>query len=151
MQTDIRDRIDTPYVAADGLVVEGGASKVYNQHAFRHFLDIERLRVERSDRSFLLLLVSLRKCPALGVRVPSALGSALFSGLDLCVREVDFIGWYRDQRVAAAVLAQGADVPSADAAARIAERVTNNLRRCLPSTVAERLRVRVVRFGPRAE
>jgi hypothetical protein len=86
MQTAVRDRIETSYVAADGLAVEGGASKVYSQEAFRHFLDIERVRVEHSERSFLLLLVSLRKCPELGAGVPRAVASAVFSGLALCVR-----------------------------------------------------------------
>ena len=31
----------------------------------------------------------------------------MFSGLALSVREVDFIGWYRKERIAAAVLTQG--------------------------------------------
>lgn len=150
-QTEVRDRAHTSYVGADGLVVEGSAGKVYNQKAFRHFLDIERLRVERSDRYFLLLLVSLRKCPELGVHVPPPVASALFSGLALCVREIDFIGWYRHERVVGAVLAQGIHAPDSEAPRRIVQRVTQIFGGRLPEAVVKRLRVRVVQFGPRTE
>jgi len=144
------DRREKPHVGSFGFALNGRAGDVYNEEAFRHFLAVERSRAERSERSFLLLLVSLRKCPDHGVAVPRALSSALFAGLSLCVREVDFIGWYRDERVAGAVLAQGLDVPGSDAPARIVERVTAILGRRLPSTIAERLRVRVVQLGLRA-
>jgi hypothetical protein len=150
VQTETRDRIETP-VVADGLVVEGGAGKVYSEGAFRHFLDIERVRVERSERSFLLLLVSLRKCPESGVSVPRAVAPALFSGLALCVREIDFIGWYRQGRVAGAVLAQGFHAPDSEAPSRIVERVTQVLSGRLPEVVSRRLRVRIVQFGRSAE
>jgi hypothetical protein len=68
--------------------------------------------------------------------------------LGLCVREVDFVGWYRQGRVAAAVLTQGVDLPDEDAPSRIVERVTRILSERLPHGVAERLRVRVVRLVP---
>ena len=99
----------------------------------------------------MLLLVSLRKCPDAGIHVPRAVSSSLFSGLAHCVREVDFIGWYREQLVAGAVLAQGLDLPGSDAPTRVVERVTNKLSQRLPSTIAERLRVRVVQLGPRTK
>jgi len=134
-----------------GFAQDGRASNLYNEEAFRHFLAVERTRAERSERSFLLLLVSLRKSSDLDIRVPRAVSASLFSGLALCVREVDFIGWYRDRRVAGAVLAQGLDVPDSDAPARIVERVTTILSRRLRPDVAERLRVRVVQLGQRAK
>jgi hypothetical protein len=81
--------------------------------------------------------VSLRKCPDQGLRIPRTVRSALFAGLALCVREVEFIGWYRDQDVAGAVLAQGLESDS-DAPVRIIERVRNELSQRLPSRFAER-------------
>jgi hypothetical protein len=144
-------RADKPPVGSFGFAPDGSGGNLYNEEAFRHFLALERTRAERSERSFLLLLVSLRKSPELGIHVPRAVSSLLFSGLALCVREVDFIGWYRDERVAGAVLAQGLDVPGSDAPARIVERVTQILSSRLPSTIAERLRVRVVQLGPRTK
>ena len=151
IQAVVRERAETPSVTAGGLVVEGSASKVYNEEAFRHFLDIERVRVARSERSFLLLLVSLRKCPESGVRVPRPMASTLFSGLSLCVREVDFIGWYRHERVLGAVLPQGFNGPDSEAPSRIIERVSQVLNGRLPQAVSRRLRVRVVQFGRRTE
>jgi hypothetical protein len=146
----VPSHIQKPPARSFGFALKGRAGEVYNEEAFRHFLGVERTRADRSERTFLLLLVSLRKCPTLGVEVPRAISASLFSGLSLCVREVDFIGWYREERVAGAVLAQG-DAPGSDAPARIVERVTTLLSRRLPSTIAERLRVRVVQLGPRVK
>jgi hypothetical protein len=130
-----------------GFAIDSGIDDVYNEEAFRHFLAVERMRAERSERSFLLLLVSLRRSPDDGVRIPRTVCASLFSGLALCVREVDFIGWYRDGVAAGAVLAQGLDEPDAAAPGRIIERVTSVLTEQLPSRIAERLRVRVVHLG----
>jgi hypothetical protein len=140
-------RSEKAHVAPFGFALDGRAGDVYNEGAFRHFLAIERMRAQRSERSFLLLLVSLRKCPTTGIRVPPAVSSSLLSGLGLCVREVDFIGWYREGRVAGAVLAQGLDLPGLEAPGRIVERVTRILGERLPRHIAERLRVRVVQLG----
>jgi hypothetical protein len=145
MQSEQSSRRDNTQVV--GFASDSGVDDVYNEEAFRHFLTVERMRAERSERSFLLLLVSFRKSPDHGVRVPRTVCSSLFSGLALCVREVDFIGWYRDRVVAGAVLAQGLDEPDTAAPARIIERVTSVLTERLPSRIAERLRVRVVHLG----
>ena len=85
----------------------GWAGKAYNEHAFRHFLTIERTRADQSACSFLLVLVSLKRHPGSNIRIAPSVSAALFSGLGLCVREVDFVGWFREDRVAGAVLAQG--------------------------------------------
>jgi len=121
---------------------------VYEEEVFQHFLAVERMRAERSERPLLLLLVGLRRCPKMGADVPRAVSPALLTGLGVCVREVDFVGWYRQGRVAAAVLTQGLDLPDEDAPSRIVERVTRILSERLPHGVAERLRVRVVRLVP---
>ena len=110
-----------------GLALEDREGQAYNEEAFRHFLAIERKRSERARRSFLLLLVSLRKQPGMSVTFTSEVASRLFSGLSLCVREVDFIGWYREERVAGAVLTQGIGTTEPDASRRIGERVTEIL------------------------
>jgi len=130
-------------------VLDGQQDDVYAEETFRHFLGVERLRAARSQREFLLLLVSLRRCPQRGVRFSSGVASTLLTGLGLCVREVDFIGWYRHQRVAGAVLPQGFERPGAEAVGRISKRVIGVLRQRLPKEAADRLRVRVVRLGVR--
>jgi hypothetical protein len=85
------------------------------------------------------------------VRFAPGVAANLLQGLGLCVREVDFIGWYRGWRVAGAVLAQGVDEPGVDASRRIVERVTRVLSERLPGSVAGRLRVRVVTLGSQSK
>jgi hypothetical protein len=133
-----------------GFAFEGRAGQVYNEEAFRHFFSLERKRAERSNRACLLLLVSLagpRRLRANGMSTMMA--GRLFSTLTECVREVDFVGWYREGHVAAAVLAQGADAPMSVVSEAIMERVTATLRQRLPSRVAERLQVRVLHIRRR--
>jgi len=129
-----------------GLAAEDREGQAYNEEAFRHFLAIERKRSERASRSFLLLLVSLRKQPGMSLTFTPEVASRLFSGLALCVREVDFIGWYREERVAGAVLTQGIGTTEPDASRRIGERVTEILDKHLPPHAAERLHVRVLQL-----
>ena len=133
-----------------GFALKGLSGDVYTEQAFRHFLGVERVRAARSGRTLFLLLVSLRRCPAEGVRFGGA-RTNLLQGLGLCLREVDFVGWYRDGRVAGAVLAQGFDEPCADASCRIVERVTRVLSERVPRSVVGRLRVRVVKLGSQSK
>lgn len=133
--------------SAGVVALEGRAGDVYTEGAFRHFLEVERVRALRSGRTFFLLLISLRRGSERGVQFAPGVAANLLAGLGHCVREVDFIGWYRDRRVAGAVLAQGLEEPGADASRRIVERVTRVLGERLPRSVADRLRVRVVTLG----
>ena len=68
-------------------------------------------------------------------------------GLGLCVREVDFIGWYRTGQVVGAVLAQGLDLPNLEASSRIVGRVHATLAERVPRRIGDRLRVRLVKLG----
>ena len=129
-----------------GLALEDRTGQAYNEQAFRHFLAIERKRAARASRSFLLLLVSLRKEPGASVAINAKAASRLFSGLAGCVREVDFIGWYREERVAGAVLTQGLGTPPPAAVRGIGDRVTQVLNQRLPERDAERLQVRVLQL-----
>ena len=133
-------------------------ARVYNEAAFRHFLAVDRWRAERSSRSFFLILVTIRQSsdrgPSTGSgqadggggKIADATAAALFRGLDACVREVDFIGWFREGRVAAAVLPQGINA-SGDVPHLVAARLLPALRKRLPAEEAGKLRVRVVRLG----
>jgi len=132
-----------------GLAPEDQTGQAYNEQAFRHFLAIERKRAERASRSFLLLLVSLRKEMGRGATIDAKAASRLFSGLALSVREVDFIGWYRQERVAGAVLTQGLETPDPDAVRAIGERVTQMLGRHLSRRDVQRLQVRVLQLSRR--
>jgi hypothetical protein len=123
----------------------GGVGQAYDEETFRHFLMLERQRARTSGRSFLLVLVSLK--PHLGhtSEIPASATAALFSGLGECVREVDFVGWYREGRMIGAVLTQGTE-PPADALPAITSRVNKVIARRLPRRITERLRVRVMQL-----
>ena len=109
----------------------------YNEAAFRYFLALERKRSGSSGRPFLLLLVDLKEQPVVSV------APKLFSTLWLCLRETDFIGWYREERVAGAVLTELGDGPRTEVPRLVGQRVRRVLCESLPSDVARQLRVRV--------
>ena len=127
-----------------GLSDHAPAVQAYNEEAFRHFLTIERKRSQRGHRSLLLLLVSLRKDSAASSHIPPAVAAKMFAGLTTCLREIDFVGWYRNERIAGAVLVQGGNPSDADVSQRIGERVTQALGAELSPSVASRLQVRVL-------
>lgn len=132
-----------------GMAIDRGPEQAYealNEEAFRHFLMIERKRAERSGRSMLLLFVEFKSEREGDGRMDPLVSSKLFSGLTACVREIDFIGWYRSGRVAGAVLSQGPDTPAHDVAQQIGERVAQVLSERLPSHVRRRLQVRVLQL-----
>ena len=151
-ETALRKRDEPSSIDSLAVVaLQGRAGDVYTEQAFRHFLNVERVRAVRSGRTFFLLLVSLRRCPERGIRFGSGAAASLLQGLGLCVREIDFVGWYRDGRVAGAVLAQGFEEPGPDASHDIVGRVTRVLSDRVPASVAGRLRVRVVRLGSQSK
>lgn len=127
-----------------GPVVEDCPHQPYSEEAFRYFLGLERKRAERSGRSLLLLLVNLTTDAAVGQTIPGGIATKLFSGLSLCIRDVDFLGWYRHGRVAGAVLTQGLDSPALEASEQIGQRVTELLSKRLPAPITSRLQVRVL-------
>jgi hypothetical protein len=133
-----------------GLVSDGRAGDVYNEEAFRYFLEIERKRSELSTRPLLLLLIDLKKQPATDGGIDPISARKLFTALSPCVRETDFIGWYRHGRVAGAVLTQHADATVADVPDIVCQRIVKALRDTLPSAVAKRLQVRAYQLPANA-
>jgi hypothetical protein len=115
---------------------------VYDEEAFRYFLELERKRFEITQRPFLLLLIDLTKQMATDVRVDAATSKQLFSALEPCVRETDFIGWYHEGRVVGAVLTQHGATPVVDVQDAVCQRITSALGRGLAPDVARRLQVR---------
>jgi hypothetical protein len=133
-----------------GLAVEGRLGPAYNEEAFRYFLRADQKRAEASGRPFLLLLVNLKKRPGESTRVEPSIAGRIFEGLSLCLRDTDLIGWFREERTAAAVL-HVAEGPTPEASRQLATRVTANLCAGLTADVARRLRVRVHRLPRRVQ
>jgi hypothetical protein len=126
----------------------GSLGLAYNEVAFRHFLTLERRRAERARRALLLLLVSHKMNHASRAPLGPRMSGQIFKILGACVREVDFVGWHREGKVAGAVIGLGAGAP-AGVQRLLAERVSKALAVELPRD-QQQLRVRVVRLGGRA-
>jgi len=127
--------------------VSGVGRQAYNQAAFRHFLAIERLRAQTTSQTVLLVLVSGRRVPGAAISLSDATAASVFRGLGESVREVDFVGWFREGRVAGAVLAPTAGAAGDEAQQLMAERVMQTLIKHLSMSQASNLRVRVVRLA----
>lgn len=128
-----------------GVALEGPLTQAYSEQAFRYLLTIERTRFERSGCPFLLLLVDLKEQDGTPARVDSTVASNIFSNLWLCLRETDCVGWYREERVAGAVLTELGNGRPMEVSRLIGQRVSEMLCECLPSDVSRRLRVRIYR------
>jgi hypothetical protein len=127
-----------------------GHGEAYNEQAFHHFLSIERKRSEASTRPFLLLLVEFDKHLELPVPVGPDVASRLFASLSESLRDTDVIGWYREQRIAGAVLTDLGDAPQTIMPA-ITRRVRSFLQRDLPRDLASLVQVRLYQLPARIE
>jgi len=127
-----------------GFALEDGPNHAYNEEAFQYFLEIERKRSEHSNRPFLLMLVDFSKPP----RIDGVTADRLFSVLSECLRDTDFIGWYREGRVAGAVLTQHGEADGDDLSEVVRQRIAAALRRALPIDLARQLQTRVYQIPP---
>ena len=125
----------------------GPVCQAYNEAAFRYFLAVERARAERSQRVLYLVLITIRQSTGRPAKIADPTAAALFRGLGTSVREVDFVGWFREGQVASAVLAQGPKPPGSKVAPLVAQRIIAELTKRLSTTDSSHLRVRVVRLG----
>jgi hypothetical protein len=116
---------------------------VYNEEAFRYFLEVERKRSELSNRPLVLLLLDLNRPSPHAGDIDTATAQKLFAALSVCVRETDFVGWYRAHSVAGAVLTQHSDTAGADLQELVSRRISQLLSERLPSELAGLVRVRV--------
>jgi hypothetical protein len=122
---------------------DAGGIGAYSEEAFRYLLALERKRAERYGRSFLLLLVDLKKASHRLPSMDAEIAAIVFDGLSSALRDTDFIGWYRDGRIAGAVLVQLSGAPSGEMADAVGQRVRNDLLSRVPADVASRLQTRV--------
>jgi hypothetical protein len=137
-----------------GMGIDRGPDKAYeayHEEAFLHFLTVERKRAERAGRSMLLLLVEFRAEREREGLMDASVATKLFSALAACVREIDFIGWYRSDRVVGAVLTQGSETPAQDVSQQIGERVAQAMAERLPSHVRHRIQVRILQLHSRVK
>ena len=124
--------------------VESVSSTVeaYKEAAFRYFLQVEEKRFLRSKRRFLLLLLDLNDESGSTEPIDPSISKKLFTALKPCVRETDFVGWYRQGRVIGVVCTQLDDTQGATVLNVVAERFQKAMRDALPQPVGDRVHVR---------
>jgi hypothetical protein len=128
-----------------------GHGPAYNEEAFHHFLAIERNRSEASMSPFLLLLVEFEKRGGVPVQITNGLATKVFSALTECLRDTDVIGWYREDRIAGAVLTDLGDVSLSSIPQQITSRVQSILRASVPAAVSSLVQVRIYQLPARGE
>jgi hypothetical protein len=97
------------------------------------------------------MLIELNRHPAgLNPEIDVVTAGKLFSILSGCLRETDFIGWYRDGRVAGAVLTQHGEPDRDDLSEVVRRRVGKALEKHFPPDRPRGLQVRVYQLSPHA-
>lgn len=76
----------------------------YNEEAFRRLLVNEVKRSERSGHSYRILLVYHINAQGVIVRMDSDVAHTVIAALFRCLRDTDYIGWYREGHIVGAVL-----------------------------------------------
>jgi hypothetical protein len=125
----------------------GRVGQAYNEAAFRYFLSVDRSRAQRAQRALYLVMVAVSESTGRRARLTNGTAAAIFEGLSASVRDVDFVGWYQEGHVAAAVLTQGMKAPAGRVPSLIAARVRMELSKRLDDAQTGNLRVRAVRLG----
>jgi hypothetical protein len=114
------------------LSMDARISDVYNERAFHYFLAIERRRASLSRRPLFLLLVDLATDPSATPAMERNVADRVFDALSSCLRDTDFVGWYRDGRVAGGVLTQDSGPEAMDVGECVMGRVRAALASRLP-------------------
>jgi hypothetical protein len=119
----------------------------YNEEAFRYFLAVERERARSARTSLLLVLIKAKKQAGMNDRIAAASAARIFAAMWLCFRDVDFTGWFRQGRIAGAVLTHVTEPPSPLVALMIEHRIAKTLAERVPGNLSSCLRVRVLQLG----
>src|SRR5262245_56292866 len=94
---------------------------IFDEASFAKILRFERKRTDRSQRPFLLLLLTLRTRPRGGQRQRATLVENVIQSLQLCVRQTDMLGWYKHNAVLGVIFTElHHETPATD---KILERV----------------------------
>jgi hypothetical protein len=149
-RVDDAQRLGELEPCACALVPAATPAHVYNEEAFRYFLEIERKRSELSNRPFLLLLLDLKKRDSAS-DIDATTADRLFGALSTCLRDTDFIGWYRARAVVGAVLTQHADGLGVEAQEAVRRRVVDVVAQRVSRQIVERVQVRVYQASPSAQ
>ncbi len=111
----------------------------FDEEAFNRILVLERKRSERSKRSFMLMLVSLDGLPE--VEIGGEFRAEVFSGLASSKRDIDVLGWYRQDWVAGIIFTEISGTGDRAISEPIVERIKAKLTLRLGPDKVRRIRV----------
>jgi hypothetical protein len=127
--------------------VKGVASfsqnSAYNQETFRHLLENESKRSERSGHFCQILLVYWMDAQGRIGQMDRDVAMTVMAVLPRSLRETDYIGWYRDGRIAGAVLTVLAQESMAQVTSYLQKRLAEVLQSELSIEDSRRLQIRV--------
>jgi hypothetical protein len=134
-------------IAGRGVVEED--VPIYDEQAFGYLLAIEQKRSARSAGSFHLLLVTPREEQPDGSAAFTPAAAACIAGaLSTCVRDSDFIGWYREPGTIGAVLTHDPRKTPPDLSMGAFDRVVDDMLRALPEEIVKAISVQLVEVPP---
>ena len=118
-------------------------SRTYNEKAFQFLLGSEAKRSERSGYVCQILLVSRTDITGNAIKMNDDMAQTIMSSLSQCLRETDYVGWYREGFVAGGVLTVIGPDASPGLFQHIQARLTALLRFELGEEVAGQFRIRL--------
>jgi hypothetical protein len=132
--------------AMKGIVSLTQSDAYYNEETFRYLLERESKRSERSGHFYRILLVYHTNAQGVIVRMDSDVAKTVIAALSRCLRDTDYIGWYREGRVVGAVLTVLERDSVADVFNRLRPRLVEILRTELCLWDSSGLRIRLCQF-----
>lgn len=118
-------------------------SGAYNQEVFRYLLESESKRSERSGFFCRILLVYWTDAQGRDVQMNSYAAKTVMAALSRSLRDTDYIGWYREGRIAGAVLTVLVQESMAQVASHLQKRLVEILRAELGVNETSLLQIRV--------
>ena len=106
-------------------------SGIFHEEAFRYLLEAESKRSKRSGHGYHLLLVYHTDVHGSVAQMDSDAASGVIDALVRSLRETDYIGWYREGRIAGGVLT----VVGQDSVGDVHDRVQRRLKEILQANV----------------
>lgn len=104
---------------------------IFHEEAFRYLLEAESRRAKRSGHGYHILLVYRTDMHGAVAQMDSDIASGVLDALTRSLRETDYIGWYREGRIAGGVLT----VVGQDSVGDVHDRVHRRLKEILQANV----------------
>ena len=118
-------------------------SGAYNQEVFRYLLERETKRSERSGYFCRILLVHRTNAQGAIMQMDSHIAKTVMAVLSRSLRETDYIGWYREGRIAGAVLTVLVQESITQVSTHLQPRLVKIIRAKLGAKVTSLLQIRV--------